>query len=99
MDGGFRKDVGVQSVAEVNGVDVVAFQIRVPTSMFVNCFTPLSSPRKARGGTYMMVKKTCRNRLAAFNSTARRYSHDSPDIVYYLQGPLREVVDQSHEGG
>lgn len=29
MDGSFRKDIGVQSVAEVDRVDVIAFQIRV----------------------------------------------------------------------
>ena len=36
---------------------------------------------------YMMVKKTCKKRLTAFMSTARRYSHASPDImcgfIYY----------------
>jgi hypothetical protein len=30
-----------------------------------------------------MVKKTWRNRLTAFISTARRYNHASPDIVIY----------------
>lgn len=30
---------------------------------------------------YMMVKKTCRNRLTAFINTASRYNHASPDIV------------------
>ena len=30
---------------------------------------------------YMMVKKTCKKRLTAFMSTARRYSHASPDIM------------------
>jgi len=29
MDGGFRDDVGVEAVAEVDGVDVVTFQIAV----------------------------------------------------------------------
>lgn len=29
----------------------------------------------------MIVKKTCRKRLTAFMSTARRYSHASPDII------------------
>ena len=29
----------------------------------------------------MIVKKTCRNRFTAFISTARRYSHASPDII------------------
>ena len=36
---------------------------------------------------YIIVKKTCKKRLTAFMSTARRYSHASPDImcgfVYY----------------
>ena len=30
---------------------------------------------------YMIVKKTCRNKLTAFISTASRYSHASPDII------------------
>ena len=30
---------------------------------------------------YMIVKKTCRNRLTALSSTERRYSHDSPVMV------------------
>ena len=29
MDGGFGDDVGVEAVAEVDGVDVVAFEVRV----------------------------------------------------------------------
>lgn len=30
---------------------------------------------------YMMVKKTWRNRLTAFISTAKRYNHASPDMM------------------
>jgi hypothetical protein len=30
---------------------------------------------------YMIVKKTCRNRLTALISTANRYSQASPDIM------------------
>lgn len=30
----------------------------------------------------MIVKKTCRNRFTAFISTARRYNHASPDIIW-----------------
>lgn len=30
---------------------------------------------------YIIVKKTCRNRFTALISTARRYSHASPDIM------------------
>lgn len=33
---------------------------------------------------YMMVKKTWRNRLTAFMSTAKRYNHASPDMVIGL---------------
>ena len=33
---------------------------------------------------YMMVKKTCRNRLTAFMSTAKRYNHASPDMLAVL---------------
>jgi hypothetical protein len=36
---------------------------------------------------YMMVKNTCRKRLTAFISTAKRYSHASPDIL--------SVIDRS----
>lgn len=32
----------------------------------------------------MMVKKTWRNRLTAFMSTAKRYNHASPDILAVL---------------
>jgi hypothetical protein len=32
----------------------------------------------------MMVKKTCRKRLTAFISTAKRYNHASPDILAVL---------------
>lgn len=32
----------------------------------------------------MMVKKTCRNRLTAFISTAKRNNHASPDILAVL---------------
>ena len=48
---------------------------------------------------YIIVKKTCKKRLTAFMSTARRYSHASPDImcdiVYYsisVYGVLACVV-------
>ena len=37
--------------------------------------------RRKMGGTDMMVKNTCRNRLTALINTARRYSHASPDIM------------------
>ena len=33
----------------------------------------------------MMVKKTCRNKLTALIKTASRYSHASPDMLYFLR--------------
>lgn len=33
VDSGFRDDVGVETIAEVDGVDVIAFQVRVPGSL------------------------------------------------------------------
>ena len=30
MDSGFGNDVGVEAVAKINGVDVIAFKVRVP---------------------------------------------------------------------
>lgn len=35
---------------------------------------------------YIMVKKTCRNRLTALINTARRKSHASPDIMTKVKG-------------
>ena len=71
MNSGFRHDVGVQSVAEVDWVDIVTMgdpdQLR-----------PCKKMARQRGiayhskSLYMMVKKTCRKRLTAFMRTARR---------------------------
>jgi len=49
MDGGFGENVSVQSVTQVDGVDVIALQIRVPTSMFVSCFAPSRAPSQGAG--------------------------------------------------
>ena len=113
MYGRFRHDVGIKSVAEVNGIYVVTVpnmmvSITVPVvSCFMrfqsteglplHClsdqpFSPLDTVIEISTyhskSLYMIVKKTCRKRLTAFMSTAKRYSHASPDImevvVYYL---------------
>ena len=52
----------------------------------------------------MMVKKTCRNRFTAFISTARRYSHASPDIIwdvlcYLIYGVRRWILKISNVSG
>jgi len=50
MDGGFREDVGVQPVAEVDGVDVIAFQIRVPTACLLGAsLLSRAPPQTGRG--------------------------------------------------
>jgi hypothetical protein len=80
VDGGFRDDVRVQAVAEIDGVDVVTAE---------NCQSRAET--RPKGGTrsrageeqhwgvahhskslYMMVKNTCRNRLTAFINTDNR---------------------------
>lgn len=90
MDSGFGNDVGVEAVAKINGVDVIAFKVRVPKlnqDVSVRTTTERRSLIGSRGGwqldmcTNIMVKKTWRNRLTAFNNTARRYSHASPDMM------------------
>lgn len=78
-------DVGVQTVAEVDRVDVITV-IKVHQQDVIG-----KSPRhqlpESRTRTYhskslyMIVKKTCRKRFTALMSTARRYSHASPDIM------------------
>jgi hypothetical protein len=98
VNGGLGDNVGVEAVAEVNGVDVVAGtklesvvltrrQPRVAARMAEGA--PWTRQRRG-GGTYhsrslyMIVKKTCRKRLTAFINTASRYSHASPVIVEAL---------------
>lgn len=45
---------------------------------------------------YMIVKKTCKNKLTALISTANKYNHASPDImmgyVYGREGADRDRV-------
>lgn len=73
MDSGFGNDVRVQSVAEVDRVDVVTDSVSVILRC-VHCAYHSKS-------LYMIVKKTWRKRLTAFMSTANRYSHASPDMT------------------
>lgn len=95
--GSLGDDVGVQAVAEVDGVDVVTAtgtlsalvssrgdQVRGEATAN-SC--SLASPSRGDFMTYhskslyMIVKKTCKNRFTAFISTANRNSHASPDIL------------------
>jgi hypothetical protein len=85
MDSGFGNDVGVEAVTEVDGVDVVAGaklalgqQGAAASSI---CDDTVSGATHHSRSLYMIVKKTWRNRLTAFISTANRYNHASPVIV------------------
>lgn len=85
MYGCLGDDIGVQTVAEVDRVDVITM-IKVHQQDVIG-----KSAKHQRPGSrtstyhskslYMIVKKTCRNRFTALMSTARRYSHASPDIM------------------
>ncbi len=53
---------------------------------------------------YMIVKKTWRNRLTAFMTTAKRYNHASPDMLATVKLPngrygsrLRRWIDRFRE--
>lgn len=53
MDGSLGDNVGVESVAEVDGVDVVAFQVRVPVpppSAACSCWG-IAGERESGGST------------------------------------------------
>ena len=76
MNSCFRYDVGVETVAEVDGIDVVTARVVSACAPDrVNC-----GPYHSKS-LYMMVKKTCKKRLTAFMRTASRYNHASPDIL------------------
>ena len=92
VNGGLGDDVGVEAVAQVDGVNVVAgaksacaWPTRDRAPRHNPSYAGRSVLREAAThhsrSLYMMVKKTCRNRLTAFINTARRYSHASPVIV------------------
>jgi hypothetical protein len=82
MDGGFGYNVGVQAVAEIDGVDIIAAHI-----VSVRIFLVRNIAYHSRS-LYMMVKKTCRKRLTAFMRTASRYNHASPDILKLVETSL-----------
>lgn len=89
----FRDDVGIKTVAELDGVDVVTVikisKFLTPVKVAVNYFrSPASVIRRCEifatyhsKSLYIMVKKTCRKRLTALINTASRYSQASPDII------------------
>lgn len=83
MYGGLRYDVGVQAVAKVDGVDVVTGRALSAG----NILRHKESITYHSRSLYMIVKKTCRNKLTAFISTANRYSHASPDIIFAIELP------------
>lgn len=101
VDAGFGHDVGVESVTEVDGVDVVAGVLGSFALALFSSLVPTSEDagegEKKEGrenwrcmyhsrSLYMIVKKTWRKRLTAFMSTERRYSHASPDIIWKGRG-------------
>lgn len=83
MNGGLGDDVGVQTVAKVDRVDVVTTQEKERQEL---AMIPRSTARKLGAqacwmqdnrtyhsrSLYMMVKKTWRNRLTALINTANR---------------------------
>lgn len=83
MNGGLGDDVGVQAVAEVDGVDVITAQEKgeAPISYdhALNGMKLGARACRMQGNKtyhsrslYMMVKKTWRNRLTALINTANR---------------------------
>lgn len=88
MDSGFGDDVGVQAVTEIDRVDVVAGAKLACADQGTGYVAKEAMPWLVCLGLtyhsrslYMIVKKTCRNRLTAFISTANRYNHASPVIL------------------
>ena len=69
----------------------INFVRRVANSLSGRSETQERDPTYHSKSLYMIVKKTCKKRLTAFISTARRYSHASPDIMcgfiyYFISG-------------
>jgi hypothetical protein len=109
---GFRDDIGVETVAEIDRINVVTAQhtklarvlyhvlVCLPPELGTTSYPELdldpssSEPpkvdREKRNEThhsrslYIIVKKTCKNRLTALIRTANRYSHASPDIMTWV---------------
>ncbi len=107
MDCSFRDDIGVETVAEVDRVDVVTVchtrlarvlclvraslsftTVRSYLIVIRSKISEFTQPDEENGietyhsrSLYMIVKKTCKNRLTALIRTANRYNHASPDIM------------------
>ena len=77
MDGSFGDNVGVQSVAEIDRIDVVAVQSKISLRLATDREFFAYHSRSL----YIIVKKTWRNKLTAFINTANKYNHASPDIM------------------
>ena len=65
----------------MSGLISISFVQRVAISLSGCTETQKRDPTYHSKSLYMIVKKTCKKRLTAFISTARRYSHASPDIM------------------
>ena len=65
----------------MSGLISISFVQRVAISLSGRTEMQKRDPTYHSKSLYMIVKKTCKKRLTAFISTARRYSHASPDIM------------------
>jgi hypothetical protein len=83
VNGGFRYDIGVQAVAKVNRVDIIA----ACCSIYGHDKWALAITYHSRS-LYMIVKNTCKNKLTAFMTTASKNSHPSPVILALFSGFL-----------
>lgn len=90
LDAGFGDDIGIEAVAEVNGIDVVAgnteneskvMLVSIMKLILAKTFKTCSMQTDHSRSLYIIVKKTWRNRLTALIRTARRYSQASPFMV------------------
>ena len=81
----FRNNVHVEFIAQINWVDVVALQLALE----------LGGGSTSRS-LYMIVKKTCINRLTAFTITLKRYNHASPGRVLVFPCNLKRAIHTCH---
>jgi hypothetical protein len=87
VDSGFGDDVRIETVAKVDGVDVITAKGEMSAYIQIS-FTNQEFSKRQRCRTtyhsrslYMIVKNTWRKRLTALINTDNRYSHASPDIM------------------
>ena len=74
MYSGFRYNICVESVAEVDRVDIITGGRRVSLTFERYCHHHskcVGNPYHSKS-LYIIVKKTCRKRLTAFMRTAKR---------------------------